>query len=106
MHDAVEKDEEEEQSQPEEQPRQRDANVWYLAALYLPKQRVRVDERSGEDRQHSLENGSRYQIRIYRAEKVVVDICTTRIETVTTKPVRPTEAPTTVVKMVSAVVAE
>ena len=43
---------------------------------------------------------------MYRAEKVPVAICTTRMVTVTTNPVRPTVAPTTVVSTVNAVSGE
>ena len=51
----------------------------------------------------ALRTLSRYQSRMYRAENVPVAICTTSTLTVTTKPISPTEAPTTVVRAVSAV---
>ena len=54
----------------------------------------------------ALRTLSRYQRRMYLAEKVPVAICTTSTLTVTTNPVSPTVAATTVVSTVSAVSAE
>src|SRR5215469_1612611 len=51
----------------------------------------------------AFSSGSRYQIRMYRAEKVPVAIWIASTVTVTTKPARPTEAPTIVVSTVLAV---
>jgi hypothetical protein len=63
------------------------------ASIRVPARRASV----------AFNTGSRYQSRIYRGENVPFTICTIRVVTVTTKPVRAAAAPTIALRTVLAV---